>query len=238
MNNTMCVFGDSLTRGVVYNNETQKYSLTDNNFVKLICDELNIKAVNFSKFGCTVGKGQELVKKNIRGFNDSDVALLEFGGNDCDFDWAKIAENPKRVHIPKTPLEVFANCYESMIETIKMAGVQPVLLNLPPLDAQKFFNWISRGLNAVNILEWLGGSVEYIYRWHEMYNMTICSIANKLKIPMIDIRSAFLKKGDFGDTLLCKDGMHPNESGHREIFAAVGASIRSLFNTTRIEFAI
>ncbi|OLA61120.1 MAG: hypothetical protein BHW37_01125 [Firmicutes bacterium CAG:272_52_7] len=37
-----------------------------------------------------------------------------------------------------------------------------------------------------------------------------------MKIPMIDIRSAFLVKRDYSD-YLCEDGIHPNERGHKLI---------------------
>ena len=64
--------------------------------------------------------------------------------------------------------------------------------------------------------KWLGGDEIYIYRWHEMYNAAICDLSNSMKIPMIDIRSAFLVKRDYSD-YLCEDGIHPNERGHKLI---------------------
>ncbi|MBE6830962.1 MAG: SGNH/GDSL hydrolase family protein [Ruminococcaceae bacterium] len=90
-----------------------------------------------------------------------------------------------------------------------------MLLSLPPIDAQRYFAWISRGLNAENILRFLG-DIEYIYRWHEMYNLAVYRLAMDQGVPLIDISSAFLKTGNFQD-LICEDGIHPNENGHRLI---------------------
>ena len=35
----------------------------------------------------------------------SELMLLEYGGNDCDFDWHKVCENPELAHEPNVPFE-------------------------------------------------------------------------------------------------------------------------------------
>ena len=142
--------------------------------------------------------------------------VLEFGGNDSDYNWKKIADDPDAEHSPNTPLSVFVETYKKVIGEIKKLGKIPVILNLPPVDARKYFRWVSNGVNGDNIMKWLGGDEIYIYRWHEMYNAAICDLSNSMKIPMIDIRSAFLVKRDYSD-YLCEDGIHPNERGHKLI---------------------
>ncbi|MEG1650461.1 MAG: SGNH/GDSL hydrolase family protein [Oscillospiraceae bacterium] len=212
----ICVFGDSVAKGVVFDVAKQKYGLIKDCFVNLACSALRVIPKNYSKFGCTVTKGAEMINGHSEEIANSDFTILEFGGNDCDYDWAKIAENPSGEFLPKTPLDVFVESYSAIIEKIVKMGGKPVLMNLPPIDAQRFFDWVSRGLNKNNLMQWLGGHVDYTYRWHESYSNEVAGLAVKYSIPMLDIRSAFLAKANYA-SLLCEDGMHPNAEGHRLI---------------------
>ena len=72
--------------------------------------------------------------------------------------------------------------------------------------------WITKDLNAENILHWLG-DVEHIYRWHEMYNLVVVRLAAVKHVPLIDIHKAFLESRDYLN-MYCEDGIHPNEAGH------------------------
>ncbi len=212
----ICVFGDSLAKGVVFDQAKQKYGLIRDGFVDLACAALRIIPKNFSKFGCTITKGSEILNTHVKELADYDLTVLEFGGNDCDFDWVQIAANPQAEHQPKTPLGLFAKTYAQMIETVRNNGGHPVILNLPPIEPKRFFDWISRGLDADAILRWLGGRVDFIYRWHESYSIEIGKLARQYDVPVVDIRSAFLLRPDYA-TLLCEDGMHPNQAGHQVI---------------------
>jgi len=221
---TIALFGDSVSKGVVFDEAKNKYIFIKDSFANLISAIKDMKILNFAKFGCTIGKAQMIIEKHENDAILADYTILEFGGNDSDFNWAQIAENPDRVHMPKTPIDVFADEYIRTIEKLRKKGAVPIMLNLPPIDEHKYFDWFSKGLNKENILKWLGGSVEYIYRWHEMYNMEICKIANTYNVPLIDIRSAFLGKRDFS-AYLCADGIHPNENGHRLITETIEYSL-------------
>ena len=103
-----------------------------------------------------------------------------------------------------------------MIEVLLKEGKKVYMLNLPPLEEERYFNWISRGRSKENILNWLGGSTKYIYRWHEMYSNAVGNVAKAMNVELIDIRSEFLKQRDYAK-FLCEDGIHPNESGHKLI---------------------
>ncbi len=223
----LCFFGDSIGKGIIYDKDKGRYVPLDKSFVKLVENEENCEIENFSRFGCTVTRGEQLVDKNAEKIENSDFVVLEFGGNDSDHDWKKIAADPEAEHGPKTPLSLFIETYKKMITEVKKLGKIPVILNLPPIDAKKYFNWVSRGINSENIKKWLGGDEIYIYRWHEMYNAAICDISSSMKIPMIDIRSAFLVKRDYSD-YLCEDGIHPNEKGHQLIKNTLTDAMRSM----------
>ena len=88
------------------------------------------------------------------------------------------------------------------------------------MDHKRYFAWISRELNADNILKWLGGTSAFIYRWHEQYNVSVHKIAQTANVKLIDIRSAFLQRRDYS-RFLSDDGIHPNEEGYALIAEAV-----------------
>lgn len=223
---TVCVFGDSVTKGVVFDSVRDKYTLLKDSFVNLAKGGENFIINNYSRFGSTVSKGLEMLSRHKKELSGSDYTVLEFGGNDCDFDWAEVAAAPDAEHSPNTPVGRFEQLYTSMISQIRACGSKPVLLTLPPVDAKRYFAHISRGLNADAILRWLG-DVEYIYRWHEMYNIAVCRLSKNLNVPLIDISSAFLKTTNY-QKLICDDGIHPNEQGHLLIGRTVGDAIHRL----------
>ncbi len=212
----VCIFGDSLAKGVVFDSAKQKYSSLAESFVNTVCSAFRFETKNFSRFGCTVTKGAEIVRRHTQDISDSKYTVLEFGGNDSDFKWSEIAASPESEHEPNTTMELFSSEYRRIITDVRSAGGQPVLLNLPPIAPDKYFEWISRGLDAKSILRWLGGTPEYIYRWHESYSAQICEIARDEGTLLIDIRSPLLLERDYR-RLLCEDGIHPNEEGHRFI---------------------
>jgi len=178
---------------------------------------VNIK--NYSAFGCTVSKGLAIIKRHGHELTRYHSIFLEMGGNDCDFAWNEIADNPEKAHAPKTPLGEFKRLYGQAIEEIRSNGGRPIILTLPPLEPTRFFNWVSRGINKENILKWLG-DVDMIYRWQEMYNVEVMLLASKLAVPIIDIRSAFLRCNHYRD-LLCSDGIHPNNNGYSLIYKTI-----------------
>lgn len=212
MTQTLSVFGDSVGRGVVFDAIQNKYQFLKDSFARLISENTDIGVRNYSSFGCTVTKGMRAVEKRINVSEPPGAVLLEFGGNDCDYLWAEVSENPDGEHLPKTTMDVFTETYTNMIETIRSAGGEPVLMTLPPIDSERYFKRISENLSQQNILHWLG-SVDRIYRWHEYYSLAVCRIAYSTGVPLVDVRSAFLTQKNT-DHLICDDGIHPTAEGH------------------------
>ncbi len=209
---SICVFGDSIIKGIVFDTLRGRYTFLKNSFINILGKNTGITVDNYAKFGCTVTAGKKLIERHAAELSRYQYTVLEFGGNDCDFDWAAISERPYDQHMAKTPIADFQIHYSDIIDSVVASGSQPVLFSLPPLNAPRYFAWISKGLNAENILRWLG-DVEHIYRWHEMYNLAVVKLSAIKQIPLIDIRRAFLEARNY-ISLYCEDGIHPNESGH------------------------
>lgn len=219
MGREVCVIGDSIGKGVVLHPLTRRYEIIKTNIEKLL--GLNKVAIhNYSSFGCTAAKALAKVKRYGEELAKYRSVFLEVGGNDCDFAWAEIAADPKRNHVPKTPLAEFKDVYRQIVSEIRANGGRPLILTLPPLEPKRFLSWVSRGIDQESILNWLG-DVDMIYRWQEMYNIEVMLVATKMEVPLIDIRGAFLQRNHYGD-LICEDGIHPNQAGYDLIYKTIG----------------
>ncbi len=215
------IFGDSIMKGVLLDDSTQRYVLSSCSPSMEFAKETNVDVNNRSVFGCTVVKGAKLVCSAIEnGRVGEGLVLIEYGGNDCNYVWKEISELPSEHHDPVTPLGTFEKLYFEIIERVKSVGATPVIMSLPPIDAQKYLNWITKdGLSVLNILQWLG-DVQMIYRFQELYSNVIAKLAYQTNSLFIDVRSYFLDKHNYCD-LLCADGIHPNSEGQKLITQAM-----------------
>ena len=226
MKNKICTFGDSIMRGVVSdakgNDGKPVYKISENSFVSRCEQRLGVKIMNFACFGSTTSQGMKYINRYEEDVKDTDVAVFEYGGNDCDFDWKAVAAEPLKPHQPKVTLSRFVEQYQALIDKVINFNIQPVMLSMPMIDPDRFFEFISTGLNKDNILRWLGGKTMFIYQWHEMYNVELFKMANQLHVPIVDITTPFLESVNYSD-YLCGDGIHPNERGHALIADALAA---------------
>jgi len=219
------VVGDSLSKGVVLDEEKHKYTLLKDCFINLLSNALSAEIINASRFGATVTQGQQLLQARLDRY-DPDVVVIEFGGNDCDFAWEDIARDPSLDHIPKTPLDEFEDRINTMVDLVAERNKKPVLVTLPPIYADNYFNWFTNcdQEKGHRILKWLK-DVWHIYWWQERYSNCLQYIARRRDIGCIDIRREFLKERDF-ERYICSDGIHPSAAGHRLIFDAVMRYVR------------
>ena len=228
-------FGDSVMKGIVTGKDItekgrERYVISDSSFASLCARRMGVTIENYGRFGNTVTGGVRDVARHARQIEDARLAFLEFGGNDCNYDWNAIAEKPGDEHSPQTTLSAFRSTYVTLISRVREFGCIPVMLSLPPIDSVKFYSYICTGFCAEkcsNVLKWLGGSVNTIGNWHEMYNLELYRIAAEEGVRLIDITTCFLSRRDFS-SLFCDDGMHPNETGHSLISDAICASMPQL----------
>ena len=219
------VCGDSISAGVVYDEKRNRYVKSAEGFVSLLQKSLNCAVTNISRFGNTIVTALPRLRRTLLR-ERPDVVLIELGGNDCDYKWDQVAEKPDSPHSPATDVGVFVSDLTELIGQLREKGIAPVLTSLPPIDADRYFRWISHAgtETADNILKWLG-SVTRIYWWQEKYNAAVLQVAEATQTAWIDLRSAFLSTPDFR-RLLCEDGIHPNVEGHRLISRAVADFIQ------------
>jgi len=217
-------FGDSVLQGILVENE--KIHVNPRRFTKLLEEKMDISIENKGQIGSTIArldKAMERYDKRLQS-PEYDTIVLLFGGNDSDFDWQAISDNPSDTHLCKTELEQFTRIYHEKINYLKSLGKQVTLLSLPPIDPEKYFRWISRGKDADAILSWLHGDVRLIMNWHEMFNLAVFHIAAMAGVPVLDISSCFLSRPNYTN-MICEDGIHPNQEGHQLIADALALQI-------------
>ena len=155
---------------------------------------------------------------------DGDTTVLFcFGGNDCDYDWKAISEDPDGEHLPHTPSEKFIDQYCTAIRKAQSAGARVAMTSLPPLEQERYFSFITRGLSAENILHWLGDT-DHLYRWQEYYNSMVAQLSRAFGCRLVDLRTEFLKSRVF-PTLIGADGIHPTQAGHDLIHHTVQSAL-------------
>ena len=222
-------YGDSITKGIIYDDKRSKYATLKENFTSIVENKIKGPVYNAGKFGNTIMRGarkmyNDVIKKS------PDMVLVEFGGNDCDYNWDDIAKNPDLEYKPNTDIFTFRETLCAMIDTLKINHIFPVLMTLPPLDPLKYFNWITKedSFAEQNILHWLG-TKDRLFTWHNSYSKMITEVANETSTVLIDVRAEFLKYTDYSK-FLCKDGIHPNTEGQSLIATVILNFIKENYN--------
>ena len=213
------VYGDSILRGVRY--QDGRYVI-DHSWESALAETFALQITNRSRFGNTIGKAMPRIEKDSETpCGGEEYALLELGGNDCDYDWAAVSDAPEAAHDCKTPPELFLECYRRAIRLLRESGRRVVLATLPPVSSERYLRFICRdGLSRENIVRWLG-DVEHIYRWQESYSGMVDRLAREERVPVIDLRGAFLRDQRRPGALLCADGIHPSMEGQSLIFETI-----------------
>lgn len=219
------IYGDSLMRATVMDDNSRYHSLVGA-YLERLSGEYDIVFRNRARFGITVEKGSRVLEKDLAAGLDCDYAVLEFGGNDCSFCWEAVAKNPEEEHLPFTPREMFEATLADMVKKVEAAGVVPVLVTLPPIDAQRHLEHVGKTEQArKNILQWLGDT-QMIYRFHELYSQTVAGLAHRAGAILVDVRSRFLCRHDLKQ-LVGDDGVHPSATGYEVVVAAFADFIRA-----------
>ncbi len=217
------VYGDSILKGVLL--EGGRY-VVNRDWERRLGEMFHLTIRNCARFGCTILKILPMIRRDSSApAPEEEIAVLEMGGNDCDFDWAAISRDPDDHYECKTPPREFLRRYREAVELIRQSGRIPVLMTLPPVHSQRYLRYICRdGLSMQNILSWLG-NVELISRWQSRYSQMVEQVAREMNVKLIDLRRAFPKDARALEPLLCEDGIHPSRLGQELIFRTLCAGL-------------
>ncbi len=229
-NSKITIFGDSIPKGIIFE-DSQLKKLSDN-VVSIIANKLHLNINNLSYYGQTLTRLEEkaIIDEYLIGINpdERNIAVISIGGNDSDFDWKKVASDPKVAHNPKTTPEDFETLLNSTITKLRKHNVEVILTNIPPVCSKKYFdNVISKTADKDKVLEFLQGDLDNIYRHQELYNLIITKCAHLNSCRLLDIRQAFLWDIKYLDSF-CEDGIHPNHLGHIQMAENIIEQLRSI----------
>ena len=218
------IYGDSIMKGATPEGENRYRSVLPR-FLPKLAEKYSLAITNKARFGSTIDRGYALVQKDLNEQNPYRHALVEYGGNDCDFDWQAIAQAPEGEHLPRTSLVDFRHTLEAIVDGLQKVNIKPLLMTLPPIDAERYLSFICRGgINRANIIKWLG-ETQMIYRFQEMYSAAILKVAMQRRLCLVDVRSYFLDKHNYAK-LISEDGIHPSEEGYALIHTAFDDYLR------------
>ena len=210
----ICVWGDSLAKGIVYDETRKRYIILRENCLRMLEREAQVPIHNYSVMGRTASDClREISEEELV---PSGVAVIEFGGNDSDVCWADVAKDPDHDHPARCSIPQFAESLRGLIRFVRRGGMKPVLVATLPIDGEKYFRWVSRGLDAKAILSYLGDA-QMMYRWQERYAYAVRDVACQEEVRLLDFRTDFLADRQFF-RLFCDDGIHPNALGHQKLF--------------------
>ncbi len=232
---SLAIWGDSILKGVIYDEALEKYRPCDNTAVDILCKkfpELEIK--NNSRFGNVISKGRKLIEKSLASGYRPDAAIIEFGGNDCDFAWREVSKEYLSDHEPNTPLDIFIKQLYEIAALLRENDIQPIIMNLPPISADRYFDWFCRDseTDPERVLHWLCEK-QIIYRTQERYSHCADMAAKELGIPLLDIRTELLGIRNYGD-YLSADGIHLNASGQEVLGETLSAQFGKILRGDRI----
>ena len=218
------IYGDSLLKATVPDEDMHYRFHLPEVMAQYPTDRLEV--VNRAKMGATVTKGLSLVEHDVQRGMDARWALVAYGGNDSDFDWEAIAAAPEQEHLPHTVLPEFIEKLRCAVQELASAGVQPVLMTLPPIDSARYFDFISRRSDGQRILTWLG-DVGRIYRHQELYSDTVARLAYETGTPLIGVREMFLDEKRLPQ-LIAADGIHMTMEGYGKLFDTLADWLRGM----------
>ncbi len=207
----LLIYGDSILRGITYSEEAKKHKLCTGYKLPTLA-ALGYDVINHSRMGATVDRGLDMFEYTIAECDKDSTVIFDFGGNDCDFDWAAISTDPLGRHRPHTEEPKFRALYADMLDKAFKTGAEVYMCNLVPLMPDRYLSFISKDRSRENILSWLG-DITMLYRYQEHYNTVVEEIARTSGCPMIDLRTDFLLSHRCA-SLLSLDGIHPSEEGH------------------------
>lgn len=207
----LLIYGDSILRGITYSEEAKKHKLCTGYKLPTLA-ALGYEVINHSRMGATVDRGLDMFDYTVAECDKDTTVIFDFGGNDCDYDWAAISADPLAVHLPHTPEEKFRATYGEMLNRAFATGAEVYMCNLVPMMPERYLSFISKDRSRENIMSWLG-DITMLYRFQEHYNLIVEDIARTAGCPLIDLRTDFLLSHRCS-SLLSLDGIHPSEEGH------------------------
>ena len=205
----LVVFGDSILKGVItIPNSGKLFDTTENDSLTLAQKELGFELDNRSIYGNITSKGLLKLQKFFDKGESADFCVIEFGSNDCDYDWSTLVQ--------KVPLEDYLANLTAMVKLCREHKVTPLMMGLIPYVCDDWFKTIIKGHDEAAILNFLGGNAETLGKNQLIYKNAQADFVQKNNVQFLDPWTIFQGHKE----LMCYDGIHPNEEGYQQLSKA------------------
>ena len=199
----LVVFGDSILKGVITIPDSGKlFDVTENDSLTLAQKKLGFELDNRSIYGNITSKGLVKLQKFFDKGETADFCIIEFGSNDCDYDWGTL--------IQKVHLADYLENLKQMISLCRANKVTPLMMGLIPYVCDDWFKTIIKGQDEAAILNFLGGTAETLGKNQLIYKNAQADFVQKNNVQFLDPWTIF----EGHKELMCYDGIHPNEKGY------------------------
>ena len=228
---SVIVWGDSILKGIISSEDLTQIRPSEINALQMAGEKLAIEINNKSIYGAHIIKLQLTQTKNLNKGLTADIALIESGTNDCDYEWNDVCTKPFSEITQKVPLADFKRIASEMVDTSRENKITPVLVTAPDLAIPYWKEYITRGLDKEKIAQFIGHDPYVLLRNQEEYMEALRQIAKEKNVQLIDMRVEFRKNSD-PMSLMCKDGVHPNLEGHKlmaDVFVKLLPEIKKEF---------
>lgn len=228
---SVIVWGDSILKGIISSEDLTQIRPSKINALQMAGEKLAIEINNKSIYGAHIIKLQSTQTKNLNKGLTADIALIESGTNDCDYEWNDVCTKPFSEITQKVPLADFKRIASEMVDTSRENKITPVLVTAPDLAIPYWKEYITRGLDKEKIAQFIGHDPYVLLRNQEEYMEALRQIAKEKNVQLIDMRVEFRKTSD-PMSLMCKDGVHPNIEGHKlmaDVFVKLLPEIKKEF---------
>lgn len=228
---SVIVWGDSILKGIISSEDLTQIRPSEINALQMAGEKLSIEINNKSIYGAHIIKLQSTQTKNLNKGLTADIALIESGTNDCDYEWNDVCTKPFSEITQKVPLADFKRIASEMVDTSRENKITPVLVTAPDLAIPYWKEYITRGLDKEKIAQFIGHDPYVLLRNQEEYMEALRQIAKEKNVQLIDMRVEFRKTSD-PMSLMCKDGVHPNLEGHKlmaDVFVKLLPEIKKEF---------
>lgn len=228
---SVIVWGDSILKGIISSEDLTQIRPSEINALQMAGEKLAIEINNKSIYGAHIIKLQATQTKNLNKGLTADIAVIESGTNDCDYEWNDVCTKPFSEITQKVPLADFKRIASEMVDTSRENKITPVLVTAPDLAIPYWKEYITRGLDKEKIAQFIGHDPYVLLRNQEEYMEALRQIAKEKNVQLIDMRVEFRKTSD-PMSLMCKDGVHPNLEGHKlmaDVFVKLLPEIKKEF---------
>lgn len=209
---TYYMFGDSLMRGVMPD-EAWNYHSSDAIGFEAMQAQYNMKFLNFAMPTFTSERVKMWLTQIMSNHPVPDVAFLECGGNDCDYNWKSICEGRcDYEHRHRVAPQDFKKNYENMIHLLQEKGVAVTAVIAPPIAIEVYLSYLLKSGVDKDIMSEYVNSVQQMQDEYAGYGDIMRDTAKENGCEILSLRESFLALGDM-KAYYSKDGMHPNHQG-------------------------